>query len=141
MKFIYTIIIFCVATTLHAQENEMPIQISAQNSTVKAYFKDNHKPDTLLLKMNKKEEGKLVIMYANTKSENNLKRYFTITDKNNQPLKLFFLSRIVGITHILLNDFFKQAQAGNFYNLYCTISTEDGKETKQFLLCTIKLNK
>jgi hypothetical protein len=139
MKF--SIFLLCISFTFSviAQENEMPTQISAQGFTIKSFLNSNHKADTLFLKWNKKEEGKLVIMYANSKTEANYKRSYYITDNNNQQLKLNFLSRIVGIAHVMLNDFFTQSKSGNIYNLYCTYSSIDNSDVKHYLLCKIKL--
>lgn len=139
MKFLVFIICIFFATTLTAQENEMPTQISAQGITITSFLNANHKPDTLFLKYNKKEEGKLVLLYANSKTEANFKRNYYITDNNNQQLKLNFLSRIVGIAHVMLNDFFSQSKPGNMYNLYCTYSSLDNTNVKHYLLCKIKL--
>lgn len=139
MKLFQFIICILFSFTLIAQENDMPTQISAQGITINSLLNTNHKPDTLFLKYNKKEEGKLVLLYANSKTEANFKRTYYITDNNNQQLKLNFLSRIVGIAHVMLNDFFSQSKPGNTYNLYCTYSSLDNTNVKHYLLCKIKL--
>ncbi|MBX2930819.1 MAG: hypothetical protein KF781_02595 [Chitinophagaceae bacterium] len=139
MRYLFLCLVTLIANTLVAQEDLMPLQISAQGNTIRAILTQTEKVDTLFLKMNKKETGKLVIMNGNAKTENNFKREYLISQESNkQSLRLTFLSRVVGITTIMLKELFTQTTEGNVYNLYTiTTSENNSEEAQKILLCKI----
>jgi len=139
MKYLLLCLTVVLVNTLTAQEDYVPLQISAQGKTIKALYNSTVSVDTLFLNINKNETGKLVIMNANVKAENDIKRdYFISNEKDNQPLNLTFLSRVVGISNISLKQISTQTVKGNIYNLYTTTtSIEDSSKKQKILLCKI----
>jgi len=139
MKYLLLCLTVVLVNTLTAQEDYVPLQISAQGKTIKALYNSTVSVDTLFLNINKNETGKLVIMNANVKAENDIKRdYFISNEKDNQPLNLTFLSRVVGISNISLKQISTQIVKGNIYNLYTTTtSIEDSNKKQKILLCKI----
>ncbi len=139
MKYLLLCLTVVLVNTLTAQEDFVPLQISAQGKTIKASYNSTVSVDTLFLNINKNETGKLVIMNANVKAENDIKRdYFISNEKDNQPLNLTFLSRVVGISNISLKQISTQIVKGNIYNLYTTTtSIEDSNKKQKILLCKI----
>ncbi|MCZ2223885.1 MAG: hypothetical protein LC122_09675 [Chitinophagales bacterium] len=139
MKYFLLGLTVLLVNSLIAQEDFVPLQISAQGNTIRANYISNEAVDTLFLKMNKKETGKLVILNVNVKAEDDIKRdYFITNEKDNQPLKLMFLSRVVGISNISLKQIFNQVVKGDVYNLYTSVlSVEDNSKVQNILLCKI----
>lgn len=143
MKILFLTATLFLSTILFAQEEETTVQvfqISAQDNTLRAYSDGSSNKSVLVLKKNKNEQGKLVIIYSNTRVENNIKREYYIADENGKELRLRFLSRVIGISHIYLKDLFVQTNAGNTYSLFTRTTTTDNEPVIQnVLLCKIEV--
>lgn len=102
-------------------ETEEPqVQISVNGKSLKAsVLRDNQSNNINLFK---KQEGKMVILDFQAKSDTSNYRKFMLVDANDEVLKIPFTARLVGIINVNLADIFKQTEAGKTYYLY-TIST------------------
>jgi len=143
MKILLLTATLFLSTILFAQEEETTVQvfqISAQDNTLRAYSDGSSNKSVLVLKKNINEQGKLVIIYSNTRVENNIKREYYIADENGKELRLRFLTRVIGISHIYLKDLFVQTNAGNTYSLFTRTTTTDNEPVIQnVLLCKIEV--
>ena len=143
MKILLLTATLFLSTILFAQEEETTVQvfqISAQDNTLRAYSDGSSNKSVLVLKKNINEQGKLVIIYSNTRVENNIKREYYIADENGKELRLRFLSRVIGVSHIYLKDLFVQTNAGNTYSLFTRTTTTDNEPVIQnVLLCKIEV--
>lgn len=143
MKILLLTATLFLSTILFAQEEETTVQvfqISAQDNTLRAYSDGSSNKSVLVLKKNINEQGKLVIIYSNTRVEKNIKREYYIADENGKELRLRFLTRVIGISHIYLKDLFVQTNAGNTYRLFTRTTTTDNEPVIQnVLLCKIEV--
>ncbi|MCZ2299146.1 MAG: hypothetical protein LC134_06700 [Chitinophagales bacterium] len=143
MKILFLTATLFLSTILFAQETESTVQvfqISAQDNTLRAYSDGSSNKSVLVLKKNINEQGKFVIIYSNTRVEKNIKREYYIADENGKELRLRFLTRVIGISHIYLKDLFVQTNAGNTYSLFTRTTTTDNEPVIQnVLLCKIEV--
>lgn len=105
------------------QEVDNTVLISVNEVKLKALINQDNSSNTI--KLNSNNSGRLVLMYANAKNENEIHRRFFIVNEKGQELDIYFKSRTVGIINVDMNELLAKTQKGKLYKLYTLATPKD----------------
>ena len=144
MKQLLLCLCLTVALATNAQEDQLPILISAQGKTVKAFALG--KNDSNVISLNSKSiEGRIILVNKNAKSEIKMVRQYMLMSDTDEDLQISFSGRIVGTVGAALKDIFEKTKKGQTYMLYTIATPADPKEAalvrvRRVMLCKLEIN-
>lgn len=113
----------CLSMAQTQQEVDNTVLISVNEVKLKAQI--NHDNSSNTIKLNSNNSGRLVLMYANAKNENEIHRRFFVVNEKGQELDISFKSRTVGIINVEISELLAKTQKGKLYKMYTLATPKD----------------